>query len=269
MADPDVPLEHGRPTVLLVAGIDPTAGAGLLLDAAVVRHLGLHPLGVTTGVAVQNTSRLANRQDLPGSLLGEQLAVLAEEFLLGAVKTGMLPTTEIMEALADWLAERPRLPLVLDPVLRTTSGGDLIEPAAIDTLTRLLIPRARVITPNLEEAAVLSGRPITDREQVPGAAQALLQLGADWVLVKGGHLPRAAATDYLASREGGGWIEDAFRPHGVTRGTGCALATAIACGLARGEAVPDAVRRAKSFIVSALDAGYRAGRGRFLGMPGA
>jgi hydroxymethylpyrimidine/phosphomethylpyrimidine kinase len=263
MADQDVPLEHGRPTVLLVGGIDPTAGAGLLLDAAVVRHLGLHPLGVATGIAVQNTSRLSRRHDLPGSLLGEQLAVLAEEFLLGAVKTN----TPTRRSWKRWPGAGERLPLVLDPVVRPTSGGELMDPAAIDTFARILIPRARLITPNLEEAAVLSGRPITDREQVPGAAQALLQLGADWVLVKGGHLPRAAASDYLVSREGGGWIEDESRPVGATRGTGCALAAAIACGLARGEAVPDAVRAAKSFIGSAIDAGYRAGRGRFLATP--
>jgi hydroxymethylpyrimidine/phosphomethylpyrimidine kinase len=260
----DPTLDRERHSVLLVGGIDPSGGAGLLLDAAVVRDLGLHPVSAVTSIAVQNTSRLARRYDLPATALREQLNVLAEEFLLETVKAGILPTVEIVETLADWLSGRPRLPLVLDPVLRSTSGGELVEVKVVEALTRSLLPRSRVLTPNLDEAIRLTGRAIKNRDDLPGVAEALLELGPEWVLVKGGHLERDEATDYLASRRGGTWLVEEPRPAGETRGTGCALASALAALLARGESVPEAARAAKSFVTAALDDGYRAGHGRFL-----
>jgi hydroxymethylpyrimidine/phosphomethylpyrimidine kinase len=264
MSDPDLAAGHERHVVLLVGGFDPSGGAGLLQDASVVRALGLHPVAVVTSIAVQNTMRLARRADLPAQLLKDQLATLVEEFLLGAVKTGMLPTAEIVDALAEWLAALPRLPLVLDPVLRSTSGGILVDPEAQTAMVRALFPRARVLTPNLDEARALTGRPVSERDDLPKAAEALLELGPEWVLVKGGHLGKGEASDYLASKQGGLWFEEEARPDGEARGTGCALASAIAVGLARGEPVPEAVRRAKKAVTAAMDAGYRAGRGRFL-----
>jgi hydroxymethylpyrimidine/phosphomethylpyrimidine kinase len=259
-------LTHARPTVLAVAGLDPSGGAGIALDAAVLRAFGVHPLTALTGVAVQNTVRFARRHDLPAALVKEQIATVTEEFQVGAVKTGMLGTREIVEVLAAWLAERPRLPLILDPVLQTTSGGDLGESGYQEALVRVLVPRARVLTPNLAEASALSGVPVAERAQVPDAARALLALGAEWVLVKGGHLSRGWAADYLASADGGTWFEETVRSPGDVRGTGCALASAIAAGLARGEAVTDAVKAAKNFVTAAIDAAYPAGVGRFLGV---
>src|SRR5262245_57831258 len=186
--------------------MDPSGGAGLLTDATVVRELGCHPVLTVTAIAVENTERVAHRYDLPPTLVREQLEVLSEEFRLGAVKSGMLPSLEIVEVFADWLGGRPRLPLVVDPVLRATSGGELSDQAAVASMTRLLFPRSRVITPNLEEVAALTGLTVKDRNDVPRAATALLELGPEWVLVKGGHLSGDEAADYLVSRRESTWL---------------------------------------------------------------
>jgi len=264
MSSPETAAGVDRHAVLLVGGLDPSGGAGLFTDAMVVRKLGLHPVLATTSIAVQNTSRVARHYDLPAALFGEQLNVTAEEFSLGAVKAGMLPTVEIIETFAEWLSTRPRLPLVLDPVLRATSGGELVDAAAMQAMTRVLFPRSRVLTPNLDEAAALTGRSINGRDDFPKAAEALLELGPEWVFLKGGHLSRGEAADYLASSRGGTWLVDARRAYGNTRGTGCALASAIAAHLARGDSVPDAARAAKTFLTAAMDAAYHCGKGRFL-----
>ena len=265
MTEPElIPVEE-RPAVLTVAGLDPSGGAGIATDAAVIRAFGLHPLTVLTSVVVENTTRVSRRHDLPAGLVQEQLAVMSEEFLLGAVKIGMLANPAIVEVLAAWVAERPRLPMVLDPVLRASSGGALADPGLVDALRAQLLPRTRVLTPNLEEASALTGLQITDRDQVPEAAQRLLQLGPQWVLVKGGHLPRGRAADYLVGPDAALWLEESRSDRDV-RGTGCALAAALAAGLARGESVPDAAAAAKVFITQAIADSYVAGRGRFLGL---
>lgn len=264
MADPELVPVEDRAAVLCVAGHDPSAGAGLTTDAAVIRAFGLHPLPVLTGVAIQNTRRLSRRHDLPTDAVLEQLQLLTEEFLLGAVKIGMLGRGETAEMLAGWLDERPRLPAVLDPVLRSSSGGSLAEAGLEQVIVRRLLPRVRVVTPNLEEASMLSGREIRTRDDVPEAARAIRDLGAAWVLIKGGHLPRFRSTDYLLGAEGELWLEEDLLGERSVRGTGCALAAALAAGLARGESVPGAARAAKRFTTQAMDRSYVAGRGRFL-----
>ncbi len=265
MADPELIPVEDRPAVLVVAGLDPSGGAGILTDAAVIRAFDLHPVTVLTAVAAQNTARLGRRFDLPPAVLQDQLTLLSEEFLLGAVKTGMLATAATVEVLAAWLAGRPRLPLVLDPVLRTTSGGALGEPALLDAVKRALLPRARVVTPNLEEASALTGTPVADRDRIPDQARAIRDLGPEWVLIKGGHLPRGRASDYLAGPDVALWLEEDRSGRSV-RGTGCALASALAAGLARGEGVADAARGAKTLVVRAIEASYVAGQGRYLNL---
>ena len=264
MSASELGLDRERHAVLLVGGLDPSGGAGILLDARVVQLRGLHAVTAATGIAVQNTIRLTERHDLPTSVFKAELGVLGEEFALGAVKTGMLPTAEIVGALLDFLTSRPRLPLVLDPVFRSSSGGVLVDGPAIEATTRRLFPRARVLTPNLDEVTVLTGQSIEDRDQIPQIAESLLRMGPEWVLVKGGHLSRGDASDYLASAQGGVWLEVERRPNQNARGTGCALAAALAAGLARGESVPEAALRAKKLVTAALDKSYRSGQGLFL-----
>jgi hydroxymethylpyrimidine/phosphomethylpyrimidine kinase len=265
MADPELVPVDERPAVLAVAGLDPSGGGGLVQDALVIRAMGLHPLCVITGIAVQNTERFFRRHDLSVTLLREQLTAVTEEFLMGAVKTGMLATAGVVETLAAWLAERPRLPLVVDPVLRSTSGGELGGAGYREALVKHLLPRARVVTPNLEEAEVLSGQPITERDHVPSAARVLLGMGPEWVLLKGGHLPRGRAVDFLCGPGSEIWLDDERIGAGNIRGTGCGLASAIAAGLARGDTVPEAARTAKRFLTTAIESSYVAGKGRFPG----
>ncbi len=264
MSSPETAAGADRHAVLLVGGLDPSGGAGLLTDATVVRRIGLHPVLAATAIAVQNTTRVAHRYDLPARLVREQLNVTAEEFSLGAAKAGILPTVEIVETVAEWLSARPRLPLVLDPVLRATSGGELVDAASMQAIVRVLFPRSRLITPNLEETAAFTGRVIQDRDDVAKAAEALLEMGPEWVLIKGGPSSRDDASDYLASARGGAWLVAPKHTHDDTRGTGCALASAIAAYLARGTPLPEAARSAKTFVTAAIDAGYRSGQGRFL-----
>jgi hydroxymethylpyrimidine/phosphomethylpyrimidine kinase len=208
---------------------------------------------------------MTRRIDLEGDAVRRQLAILGEEFLIGSVKAGMLATVDTVSALAEWLADRPRLPLVLDPVLRSSSGGVLGEAGLIEALRRDLLPRTRVATPNLGELEALTGMSVRDRDQVPEAARVLRGLGATWVLATGGHLPRDRGADFLAGPDVEIWLEETARTAGDVRGTGCALAAAVAAGLARGETVPDAVRGAKAFVTAGLDRSYVTGEGRFLG----
>lgn len=264
MADPELVPVEDRAAVLLVGGLDPSGGAGLTVDAAVVRAFGLHPLPVAAGIAVQNTERLARRDDLPAADVIEQITVVTEEFLLGAVKLGMIGRAETAEKLGAWLAARPRLPAVLDPVLRTSSGGALAESGMAQVLIRHLVARVRVVTPNVEEATALTGVEIRTRDDVPAAARALRDLGANWVLVKGGHLPRARSSDFLAGPDLEAWIEEETVGERNVRGTGCALASAMAACLAAGEGVEDAAHTAKHFVTQAIEQSYVAGHGRFL-----
>lgn len=250
--------------VLCVAGHDPSGGAGVLADAAVVRAFGLHPLTVLTGVAVQNSRAWGGRHEMSAAAVRAQLGVVSEEFSLGAAKIGMPGSAASVEALSVWLETRPRLPLVLDPVFTSTSGGELVDPNAEAVVASRLLPRATVVTPNIPEAARLSGVSISGRAQVPEAARLLLARGPRWVLIKGGHLSDHRADDYLAGPDGAEWLEADALSGGEVRGTGCALATALACGLAVGQSVPEAAREAKLAVAKARARAYAAGDGRFL-----
>jgi hydroxymethylpyrimidine/phosphomethylpyrimidine kinase len=233
-------------------------------DVAVARILGVHPLSVLTTLAVQNSSRVQGRSVLSPGLVRDQLDVLAEEFQVGAVKTGLLGSPAVVEDLAGWLSARPRLPLVVDPVLRASCGGELGDAGTAEAMVRHLFPRARVLTPNLEEAARFLGTPVEGRNVVPDAAARLRALGPDWVVITGGHLLRGRSSDFLSGPDYAGWMDEERRPGGPVRGTGCAFAAALACGLAGGKTVPDAARAAKQFVTEAIDRAYALGKGRFL-----
>lgn len=266
MSEPDVSLSE-RASVLTVAGLDPSGGAGLLQDAAAIRAMGVHPLTVLTAVLVQNTQEVFSAHPLDAAVVRKQLSALSREFRIGAVKTGALGSSEIVEALSEWLEQRPRLPLVCDPVFRATSGGELQPPGYRETLARDLFPRVHVLTPNVPEAEALTGRSIASREDLENAALALLDLGPRWVLVTGGHLTRMQASDFLAGPDTRLWMEQTFRSGISPRGTGCALASGLAAGLALGEAVPEAAKLAKQFVTESIDRTYQTGQGHFLSFP--
>jgi hydroxymethylpyrimidine/phosphomethylpyrimidine kinase len=247
---------------LTIAGSDSSGGAGIQADLKTFTALGVYGASVITALTAQNTRGVQGVEAVSAGFVAAQLASVLSDLDIGAVKTGMLANAEIVETVARALgAVRPR-PLVVDPVMVATSGDRLLEPPAVDAIRRALAPRATVITPNLEEAAVLLGcSRAGDQAEMREQAAALLGLGCQAVLLKGGHGAGAEAIDVLADAAG---VESFASPRIDTRhahGTGCTLSAAIAALLAAGAPLREAVSRAKSFVWHGLQGGRTLGVG--------
>jgi hydroxymethylpyrimidine/phosphomethylpyrimidine kinase len=259
---PPEPLQ--RPAILSIAGFDPTSGAGILADAAVFRALGFHPLTVLTSVAAQGGSHLRQIHNLPEEFLIRQLEIVAAEFQPVAVKIGMLYSPEAVQVVAAFVRAMI-IPAVLDPVMRSTSGGDLIKPEALPLLEGLLVPVCRLVTPNLAEAGYFLDREIVTLTDAEEAAQELAWLWNTAVLLKGGHL-EGDPVDVLAE---GGMLEKFTYPRAAAevnlRGTGCALSSALAAGLAKGMNLSQAVAFARDFLQEAVINHYQAAADPSLG----
>ncbi len=239
-----------RPFVLLLAGLDPSGGAGLLADAEAVRKAGALPLCVATALTVQTRRRARRFEPVPAALVAEQARALLEEEEVRAVKLGMLGTPELA-ALARVLADEARCPLVVDPVLRASSGEPLFHGDARAAYLPLLA--GAIVTPNLAEAGALLqlAEAPADLAAMGAAARALVALGARAALVKGGHLA-GEAVDLLCDQAG--LLElRGQRLSGTARGTGCRLASALAARLALGDDLPDAARFAKALVRDYLE----------------
>lgn len=249
--------------VLAVAGVDPCGGAGLAADLRTIAALGGHGAAAVTAITIQDSREVRAVAPLPARLVRGQIEAVLGDVGADAVKIGMLATAAVARAVADALlaAGAGRPPVVLDPVLRSTSGRDLLDRAGRGALLERLFPLVDLVTPNLPEAAALLGRRLSGERAMAAAARALVGLGARAVFLKGGHL-RGDAVDFYAD----GKTVVALRaprvrmPH--THGSGCVLATAIACFLARGDGLLDAVRCGKRFVTAAIRAGYPLGAGR-------
>jgi len=256
-----------RPAILSIAGFDPSGGAGIIADAAVFRALRFHPLTVLTSVTAQGASRVAQIQGLTMDFIHRQLELVMEEFQPQAVKIGMIYSEAAVMACADFIEKR-RLPAVLDPIMWASSGRSLIRPSALRSLSRRLVPRCRLITPNLREARVFLHVPIQTLEEAEQVAQRLARRWETWVLLKGGHLP-GAPVDILTD---GNQIWRFSHPRvaeGINlRGTGCALSAAAAVGLAQGKPVPEAVEFAENFIQRAIKNHYKAAKDQGVGFLG-
>ena len=248
------------PTVLSIAGFDPSGGAGTAADLKTIAALRCYGVAAVTAVTAQNTQGVQAVHPLPVDLLAKQVESIAADIEVRAVKVGMLGTVAMVEALAD-LADSLELPnLVLDPVLIAGTGAELLDPDGIRPLRERLFPRAAVVTPNLDEASRLAGRPVRDLAGMKEAARELCRMGAQQVVVTGGHLP-GRAVDVLFDGEGFA-IFDADRiPTSGVHGLGCTFSTAIACGLARGFPMVQAIDDAKRYLARALAARLRVGRG--------
>jgi hydroxymethylpyrimidine/phosphomethylpyrimidine kinase len=255
---------------LSIAGSDPTGGAGLQADLQVFRALGVHGAGVVTALTVQDSHKVERVLPAFPNVVLDQIRVLLRDVRPDAIKLGMLATDDVarnvvlgLEALGT---DRP--PLVIDPVLAASDGTPLLERRAWGTL-RELMARATLVTPNLEEAARLTECDVSSREGTEAAACALVsELGAEAALVKGGHR-EGRPDDLLALRQGGGvalhWLEGERIDAGDVHGTGCALASAITAGLARGETLEEAVTSGRRFVADALRRSAAAAtRSRFL-----
>jgi hydroxymethylpyrimidine/phosphomethylpyrimidine kinase len=243
------------PCVLVLAGLDPSGGAGLLADAEAIRAAGARPLCVATALTAQTTRRMHGFQPLAPALALQTAQALLEEEPVRAIKVGMVGTTAMARAIAE-LLDRAGLPTVVDPVLASSTGVALFQggPAAARQAYAALWTHA-VITPNAPEACVLLD--LKDEPRDPAAleraARELVQRGAKAALVKGGHAEGADSIDVLCSADGCERLA-APRMAGTARGTGCRLASALAAGLALGKPLPDAARTAKRLVIDYLRA---------------
>mgnify|MGYP000856160282 FL=1 len=240
------------PRLLVIAGSDSSAGAGLQADLKTAQRFGVYAQTAVTAVTVQNTRGVTAIQAMLPEIVRGQIRAALDDIGADAIKVGMLANAQIACVVADALMETD-LPLVLDPVLVSTSGSLLLEPAALKILKYRLLPRATLVTPNLPESEALVDILPSDDHTVHQAAQAFALLGAKRVLFKGGHGKGAVVRDILTDVDAPSLILEAPRQDTRhTHGTGCTLATAIACGLAKGQRLSEAVERAHSFVQNAL-----------------
>jgi len=252
-------MQRPRPVALSVAGSDSGGGAGVLADAAAFRRQGVWATIAITAVTAQNTLGVTRVDVLEPALVRAQIDAVVSDIGVDAVKTGMLGSAAVAATVADALAGVG--PLVVDPVLRSSSGAALLDDAGLDVYRRRLLPLAVLVTPNLAEAAALTGLAVSDRRGMAAAGAALVAMGAGAALVTGGHLPGDVVADCLVTRERTWWW-DAPRlasPH--THGTGCVLSAAITARLARGDTLVAAVRVGRAAVRRAIRAGLGFGSG--------
>lgn len=248
------------PVALTVAGFDPSGGAGIVADVKTFTAFGCFAAAAVTSLTYQNTTGVFGAAHQTAEAVRAQVLPVVEDFRVAGAKTGMLPTREVIGEVARLFREAGLPAPVVDPVVRSTSGFDLIDDAALDALKRELLPLARVVTPNLFEAERITGLRVRDRAGMLEAARAIRALGARAVLVKGGHL-EGEATDVL---DDDGRVRTFTAPRietTSTHGTGCALAAGIAACLARGMSLEESVDAAKRFVTEAIRRAPRLGRG--------
>ncbi len=251
------------PVVLTIAGFDPSSGAGVSADIKTIAAHDCYGVACITALTVQSTLGVRRVQPVEPDLLTETLDELARDVLFAAVHIGMLGSEETVKRVADFVS-RNRLPnVVLDPVLKATSGADLLDGPGLTILIKRLIPLSCVVTPNLDEASIISGLAVARREDMAPAAARLHEWGARAVVITGGHLERPC--DLLSCKGESGIEQKFFESERIastsTHGTGCAFSTAIACHLAHGRSIADAVSRAQRYVRAAIANGYQVGKG--------
>jgi hydroxymethylpyrimidine/phosphomethylpyrimidine kinase len=251
---------------LTIAGSDSSGGAGIQADLKTFSALGVYGASAITALTAQNTQGVEAVLVVPPDFVARQIKVVARDLEIGAVKIGMLATSEVIEAVAGALEALPGVPVVLDPVMIAASGDVLLDEDAIETLRAVLLPRATLITPNLPEAAkLLAGDEARTEGEMAEQARELRRLGANAVLVKGGHAEGAEAVDLLLDGEGELRLAAPRVATSNTHGTGCTLSSAVAAELAKGASLRDAVVAAKAYVTAAImaadDLGIGQGRG--------
>ncbi|HEX3863752.1 MAG TPA: bifunctional hydroxymethylpyrimidine kinase/phosphomethylpyrimidine kinase [Stellaceae bacterium] len=251
---------HGR--VLIIAGSDSGGGAGIQADIKTVTMLDGFAATAITALTAQNTRGVFGVLPIAPEFIRQQIEVVLDDIGADAIKTGMLHDAAVIEAVAATLAEHAAdAPLVVDPVMVAKGGAPLIESGAIGALKTLLVPRAAMLTPNLPEAEILSGRSIDSVSAMQSAAEGLLALGCRAVLLKGGHLDGPTVYDVLATATGQRMWQSPRIDSRHTHGTGCTLASAIAAGLAQGLGVEAAVARGRDYVQRAIASAPGIGHG--------
>lgn len=242
------------PVVLTIAGSDSSCGAGAQADIKSIAAMGGYGLNALTSVVSEAPGQVSLIRLLDPEIIEDQMRVLLRTFPVRAAKMGMLGGRAQVEAVAAaWRRLAPRdLPLVVDPVMVATGGGRLLEDEAVSAVVTTLLPLAALITPNMDEAAVLVERPVRTRDDMAAAALEMAARFHTAVLLKGGHLAGDDAADVLVEHDETFWIEGRRTPGVHTHGTGCSLSAAIATGIAKGLSLRDAVIEAKKFISRAI-----------------
>lgn len=248
--------DHEYPRVLSIAGSDSGGGAGIQADLKTFAALGCYGMTAITALTAQNTRGVRAIHGVPPPMLRDQIDAVIEDIGADAVKIGMLHAPDIVQTVAEAIDRHALQNVVLDPVMVATSGAVLIDNPAIAVLVRELFPRALVVTPNLDEASLLVGRPLNNEQDMQLAALELLATGARAVLLKGGHLPGDVVSDLLATRAGElHWMRGPRIASPNTHGTGCTLSSAIAAHMALGRPLQEAVQLARTYVREALEAG--------------
>jgi hydroxymethylpyrimidine/phosphomethylpyrimidine kinase len=262
------------PVVLTIAGFDPSSGAGVTADIKTIAAHSCYGVACVTALTVQSTSGVKRVAAVDSALVTETLEELAADFEIAAVHIGMLANGKIVRAVADFLSRpatgraekseraRPRK-IILDPVLKSSSGRELLDAAGSRLLIGQLIPLSDVITPNVYEAAILTGLKVTEPEEMKAAAAKLHDMGAKAVVITGGDLEKAI--DLLSFPSHGSFEQEIFKAErqrsNSTHGTGCAFATAMACHLALDRGLAEATLLAKTYVTAAISKGQPLGRG--------
>jgi hydroxymethylpyrimidine/phosphomethylpyrimidine kinase len=252
------------PTVVLtIAGFDPSSGAGVTADIKTIAAHGCYGVACITAMTVQSTAGVRKVEACDAAWVADTLQELASDVKIAGVHIGMLGSGKVARAVADFLRLRKQANVVLDPILQASSGATLLDGEGTKVLASELLPLATAVTPNVDEAAVLTGMPVTNPEQMRAAAVKLHQMGAESVVITGGHLDKAI--DLLSFQTKRGVEQEVFKSErqrsNSTHGTGCAFATAMACHLALDRGLPEAVLLAKAYVSAAISKGHPLGKG--------
>lgn len=239
------------PSVLIIAGSDPSGGAGIQADIKTITALGGYAAAAITSLTAQNTKGVTGIHAVPGAFVAEQVEAVLSDIPVGAIKTGMLGTRQVIEAVAGAL-DGVKCPLVIDPVIVSTTGHRLIDDGALSVFKEKLVPMASLLTPNIPEAEALTGHTIEGVEGMEMAARAILEMGPKAVLVTGGHGPQETIADVLVQGKKTKVFESKRINTRHTHGTGCTLASAIALGLASGLTLEKAVEIAREYVLRAI-----------------
>jgi len=254
---------NARPVVLTIAGLDPSGGAGIVADIKTIYALGCFPAAALTSITYQNTTGVFGAEHQTAETLRAQVEPVIRDLDIAAAKTGMLPTAEIVAEVARLFSEESLPAPVVDPVMVSTSGHDLIGDEAFQILKTRLLRVARIVTPNIPEAERLAGFSIESEADMRRAAEAIRSLGARAVLVKGGHRAIQQQAIDLLLDENENFVEfrEDYLDVGEIHGSGCTLSAAIAANLAKGMTLEDAIRAAKNYVTEAIKSAPRIGHG--------
>jgi len=251
------------PVVLTIAGFDPSSGAGVTADVKTIAAHGCYGVACITALTVQSTAGVRRAEPVSVDLLEQTLAELVADMEIASVRIGMLGSGKIAKAVADFISDHKLSNVVLDPIFKSSSGAELVDAAGSRAISERLLPLATVITPNVDEASALTGLAVTNVEQMRTAAMKLHSMGAAAVVITGGHLEKAI--DLLSFTRRRGVEQEVFKSARLrsnsTHGTGCAFATSIACHLALGRGLPEAVLLAKAYVSAAITNAHPLGRG--------